>query len=290
MGRLAIRALVFLLLLVLLDRGTGALLGAGFRRVESGDRGGLIRRALARADSDLIVFGSSRARRHYEPAVFAERLGLRSYNAGCDGQGVAYARMLERLVLAEGTRARVFVLQADGADLYESLLARATVFAPFYGRDPVVDELLEGATPFGRWKLMSSAYRYNSMVHAIVRNLAAPKPEPADGFLPAEGAQQSAAVPARPSAQRGPAGAPRAILAAKLTLFEDFVSDAAAAGILPVLVAARSSERGRAAPSARRRSRPSRRRRGPGAAPSSRSPSRASHGSPIRSCTSTRST
>jgi hypothetical protein len=250
MVRHAIHALTFLALLVLVDRAVGALLGAGHERVDSGDRGGLIRRALGREDAELVVFGSSRARRHYEPAVLGEKLGLRAYNAGCDGQGVAYARMLERLMLGKGMRPRALVLQADTADLYESLLARAMLFAPYYGRDPVVDALLESATPFGRLKLQSWSYRYNSMAHAILRNLLAPKPEPEDGFLPAHGTLRAAEPRQEGRGGRGPAPA-RAILPGKLALFEDFASDAARAGSLAVLVAgpelgAAGPERGQA--------------------------------------------
>jgi hypothetical protein len=177
----------FLVGLVAIDRGLGAVLAASHARVRSGGEAGLVNLALSRADVDLMVFGSSRAVHHVDPSVLEARLGVRAHNAGCDGQGLLYARMLEALLLARDTGTRLFLLQVDPKDLFMAQereeLHRAMVFAPWFGESPEVDAILERRGPTTRIKLWSHTYRYNSMLLPILANLARPEPAHADGFV-----------------------------------------------------------------------------------------------------------
>ncbi len=238
MRKVITSALIFVLGLILLDRGAGMLLRSVLDEVDTGQAVGLANRALANADRDLLVFGSSRARRHIDPAVLAEELGVTAYNAGCLGQGITYARMLEALILTRDTSARLFVLEIDPVELYRDQSSRASLFAVFFGESDVVDEILETTSWSARLKLASHAYRYNSLAIPILRNRLAPQPEPLLGFAPVRGELSPLALrvaaKTRPSPVRK--GAPLEPLARTEDLLAGFLSDARGHGIATLMV------------------------------------------------------
>ena len=220
--------------LVLLDRGVGLCLEQVLARVRGGQSGGQIVAALEHRDVDVLVFGSSRARRHVDPAVLERERGLRAFNAGAPGQTLAYARMLEALWLARGGHARAFALQVDVGHLFVDTSARASVFAPFYGESPVVDGILAGTSRLARWKLRSRAYRYNSVALPLVaRWLTGRAEQTADGFAPlrAHMSPERAGAVGPPWAPPPRAGGGFAPLPQAETWLRGFVRDARAAGV-----------------------------------------------------------
>ena len=174
---------VFLAGLVVIDRGLGFAVGHAYQRVRTGPEG-RINDALAHADVDIVIFGSSRAANHLAPAVFRERLGLRSYNAASGGQGITYARLLQSLLLTRGTTAKWFLLQIEPRDLYRDDVTRAMVFLPHVLEDPLIHEVLVAEDPAVRFKLWSRLYRYNSWGLSLVRRLVIPGKPFGDGFVP----------------------------------------------------------------------------------------------------------
>ncbi len=185
--RLVLSTVLFLLGLVLLDRGVGFVLNLALSRVKTGQTIGLINRALHHKDAGVLVFGSSRAMHHVDPRLLGRELGVSAYNAGCDGQGILYARMLEALLFRRGTASKLFVLHVEPKDLYRQDASRVAMFAPYLGEERVVDDILESTGPLARLKLMSWTYRYNSLLLPLIRNLVAPHEEGFDGYVPLRG-------------------------------------------------------------------------------------------------------
>lgn len=179
---------LFLLGFLVLDRAAGFGLGLLFARIDSGESsGGLANAALKHKDAQVIVFGNSRSRHHVNPRVMEAILGGKVHNAGSQGQGIHYQRILEELLLDAGTQADVFVRIFDVRDLESDAISGANSLSPFYGRNARVDALLESAGNFAELKYQLHTYRYNSLILPILRNLISPEQLTDDGFKPLEG-------------------------------------------------------------------------------------------------------
>lgn len=179
---------LFLLLLFALDRACGLVLSTFFSRIEAGESsGGLVNLALKNKDASVIVFGNSRARHHVTPLTMESILGTKVHNAGSQGQGIHYQRVLEALLLDAGTSARVFVKVLDIRDLESDAIVGANSLSPFYGRNARADEILTSASLFSPLKYQLHTYRYNSLLLPIVRNVISPEKSEGDGFKPLVG-------------------------------------------------------------------------------------------------------
>ena len=213
-----------------LDRGIAFVLSQAFERLHTGEQAGLANYAIHQTDAQVVVFGSSRAVYHIDPAVLRRDLSLSAFNAGLPGQGIRYARAIEALLLQRGSHARLFVLNVDPRDLWESQPARLQRLAPFYGRNAVVDALLEESTPTAWIKLRLRTYRYNGLVLPILANWLRSRPDPGDGFrtLPPDRPQD---LRARSEPQD-----PGPVHEDMSRLFAAFIDDARAQGIRVALV------------------------------------------------------
>src|SRR4051794_37833914 len=153
------RIIVFLLLVVLLDRGLGFLLGWVQNRSFTGDRGGLLNYALLQ-EPQLLILGSSRAQQHIMPSVLTEKLGLTAYNAALKGQDFLYAIMLYDLWKRRHPAPKAIILTVD----IESLIARETevntahLMAPHMEESALVREVLYSDSPFKRFVYAAQTY------------------------------------------------------------------------------------------------------------------------------------
>lgn len=157
------RTLVSLVMLFVADRGFGLVLDLAAQGVHDGERtGGLVRAVIDHPEARVLLLGSSRVRRHLDPRRFESALGKSVRNAGCDGQGIAYARGVAALARAHGSRAELYVVDLNPFDLVDARESRAGVLAPFFGETAVVDDLLLARSTWAPVYLQSHAYRFNS--------------------------------------------------------------------------------------------------------------------------------
>jgi len=226
LNRQLVFALVFLAGLVALDRSIGLVLRSAYERISTGDAGGQINAAVQHKDADVLVFGSSLARYHVDTRVVSKSLDRQCFNAGCDGQDIYYARMLQSLLFSRGCESKHIVYVLDWSDLYRDDLARAKMFAIFFDEDPIVRDMLVNSGPFERLKLQSHAYRFNSVAVSIFRHLIAPKGEGIDGYVPVDAEYFSSAKQTLEMTQHAMAAVTaedRAIMAEKLDIYADFI-------------------------------------------------------------------
>lgn len=221
---------LFLLGLLLLDRGVGWTLDRIYAQVKTGESsGGLVNLALAHKDAQLIFFGNSRCRHQVVPEVIMQSFPVKVHNAGAIGQNIQYHHALLQLLLAEQTSAQVFVRLIDHRELHLNGMAGANKLSPMYGRLPGVDALLEEGDRWNTLKYLSHSYRYNSMVLPILRNYFDPEVGEEDGYRPMYGNQvvtdPAKANPVPPLPQ------PLPIDPAREALIVDFNARAQAAGI-----------------------------------------------------------
>lgn len=183
------RIFVFLLLVVLLDRGLGFALAYVQSRSYTGDRGGLLNYALLQ-EPEILVLGSSRAQLHVVPSVLTEKLGMTTYNAGLKGQDFLYAVMLYDLWRRRHPPPKVLVLTID----IESLISRETevntahLMAPYMDESALVREILYSDGPFKRFIYWSHTYRFNGNVLSLANHAFRRPPHDYDGFIVAPGA------------------------------------------------------------------------------------------------------
>jgi hypothetical protein len=221
---------------VFVDQAVGRGFDRLLDRVKTGDKIGVTNSAIDHAGSDLIVFGSSRARHHIDPAVLEERLGCSAYNAGLDGQGIYYHRMVESMILGRGTSPKAFVLEIEPYGLHYTHADRAMQLTPYVDRDANVERLIDEITSYSWLKFLSRSYRYNGLALPILSNLlvsAAPVDPSFDGYEPLQGSLG----PEDAFAARRPANRPAPeIRDDAVRLYEEFFRDARAHGIEMVLV------------------------------------------------------
>ena len=199
--RLATRLGIFAAVIVLLDLAIGQGLAALLPLVHAGEQIGVLNNAIE-AEADVVILGSSHAMHSYDDEALTRVLGVRVRNAGLNGRGVLFARGLLALI-SQRHAPKLVVLDVAFADRDRS---NAYVFAPYYGRSPIVDALLVEGDWRERVKLTSRSFRMNGVAFAILGNLFAKRPE--WGFDPIDRTLEASArvgdTPELPLAQPKP--------------------------------------------------------------------------------------
>ncbi len=171
-ARLLSKAIGFLILLALLDFVAGAMLGRLFGMTSDGDFGGCVNRVLEQR-SDIVVFGSSRAKSHYDPAILSAETGMSVFNAGVAAQHLLFHYCLEQLMF-DRYQPKAIVLDFNTEDLrartdrepYEKL----AVLLPFFKLgNPRVNATLLQRSPYESLKLLARTYPYNSQLLPILK-------------------------------------------------------------------------------------------------------------------------
>jgi hypothetical protein len=163
---------IFVLALSLADLAAGSLLRWIHPRVHTGQVVGYPNAAL-HAGADVLIFGPSTAVHHYDDQLLTELLGVRVFNAGSDGRGLPYARGLLAMIGQIHPPKLVVVDICYFGDEW----ATARILAPFYGRNPTVDQILVNGDWRNWVKLHSLSYRFNGAPLAMLVNLDRPYPK-----------------------------------------------------------------------------------------------------------------
>ncbi|HAP00368.1 MAG TPA: hypothetical protein DCQ93_00440 [Bacteroidetes bacterium] len=136
--------------------------------------------AFTKTDADIIVTGSSKARRNYNTPLISDSLGMTCYNAGHDGQSVLFSYAMTKMILAHHTP-KMIVVEIFPEEMYYTDLHydRLNILLPYYSDYPEIREVCdwrgarkEDSTSIEKRlfafntekiKLLSQCYRYNSM-------------------------------------------------------------------------------------------------------------------------------
>lgn len=141
-------------------------------------------------DSEMLIFGSSRAAFHYVPEVFEEKLSLSTYNAGREGTGVFfhYAVLIATI---ERYSPKSIILDLDFRDVYDrGGDFGADVFkqlSPYYGL--VNNEFDEYITRnyYDRIFYQSNLIKYNKKILNILTSNISSTDNTIQGFEPLVG-------------------------------------------------------------------------------------------------------
>lgn len=164
--------------------------GFGFDQLKKHAKGGDTNKNYYIAEKcadDILIFGSSRAARHYDPKVVEESFGLSCYNAGEPGCGIITAYARYGLVVERKTPKIVIYEVSPRFDYFKGddnskYLGRVRQ----YSDKPVVKEMfLDLGNNLERLRLLSNMYKNNSfIVHNVMDNMTGNENK---GFAPLKG-------------------------------------------------------------------------------------------------------
>lgn len=157
--KLAILAMV----LIVLDFALGFLLKQFYFSQQTGNEF-KTRHVIENVTDSVLIFGSSRAYRHYRPAAFQQKLDMPCFNVGRFGQSIFYHLILQEM-LFEKYRPNLVVLDIDPNELFEnqSHYDRLSCLLPYFKSNGIVkDHLVELRGKKEYAKNLSRIYPYNS--------------------------------------------------------------------------------------------------------------------------------
>ncbi|MFC7523365.1 hypothetical protein ACFQRK_05390 [Parapedobacter sp. GCM10030251] len=186
--RFAKRLLIFILLVVAVDRIGGFVLKKLYFSQEKGQFS-QITYSLDSTTHDVLVFGSSRAIRHYSPAILSEKLKKSVYNVGMDGQMIPYYAALQEVILNRYTP-KMIILDVTPWELNagEAKYHKLSALLPYVDEHPELLKYVSYSSDLEPVKLYSHIYPYNSSLFIGLYNflLKNKLPDYANGYLPLE--------------------------------------------------------------------------------------------------------
>lgn len=185
MKRFLIQAIAFFAIVVVVDMACGF----AFKQVESKAKGGFTYRdhyICDQLETDVLVSGSSRCVRHYNPQIITDSLGLSCYNSGQMGNGIVLNYGRFRMV-EERKKPQIIIYDLHpefdllvGYDNHRYL----TWLKSHYERDGIGD-IFESIDKTEKFKMLSKMYRYNSRWVEIMMDFVHPISNARDdGFSP----------------------------------------------------------------------------------------------------------
>lgn len=146
--------------------------------------------AMDSVNADLLIFGSSRACHHYDPAVLSPALNESFYNVGRDWQSIFYDySLLSAISKRYFPKTIILDITIDELQKDQGSYDRMSSLLPYVSRDENIRELVKARGPFEKVKLLSRIYPYNSLLIPILAgNIPRKMQQSVDvlGFLPLE--------------------------------------------------------------------------------------------------------
>lgn len=124
--------------------------------------------SIEKTTADILIFGTSRANHHYQPAIFEKRLNLSCYNVGRDASSIFYHYAVLKSILKRYSP-KIVVLDFNGFEFSKTQLNydRISSLLPYYRLHPEIRSIIELKSTNEKLKLLSSIYPYNSSIFSI---------------------------------------------------------------------------------------------------------------------------
>lgn len=181
---LVIKTLKFVVIFIVIDFSLGFVAKQLFFHQTSGKFARLTY-ALQASSSNVLIFGSSHANRHFVPQVFEDSLHLSSYNVGVQGQRILFQSAIQEIILSR-TTPKTIILNIDGEWLYKSNEAyeRLSDLHPYYWDNrAILKPILSKHTRLLDFKLLFKSYQMNSTIIHIAKYYGSPQKD-FDGYTP----------------------------------------------------------------------------------------------------------
>jgi len=136
--------------------------------------------------SDVIVMGASQAKHQYDPRIFNDSLGLKSYVAAQDGIDIIQNYIYLKAIF-DRKAPKIVILEVYPGYLEGGKSYRINNLNMWYGlSEPVTEYFDTRASWQDRLKLKSNLYTYNSLFYHLVR-MAFRSEKTIDGYVPMHG-------------------------------------------------------------------------------------------------------
>lgn len=202
MKRFVLKLLIYIVVIVVVDKLFGVVMSNVLERTEKGDwgRNNFI---FNEAQSDVIILGSSRAIHHYNPKIIADSLGLSCYNCGEDGMGIFLMWTRYQAIRERSIPKLVIYEVLPEYDLLENRdNLKYLKFLRPYSTEPVVSSVIDDISFQEQIKLCSEMYRYNSVFTDIVAQYVSKSPCTARDYTWSPLMEQMNYSPRKPMARK----------------------------------------------------------------------------------------
>lgn len=172
MKKFFVRLLIFLAIVVCIDVVYGYAMRSYRRNVKAGITR-LDNIAVYETRADVLIFGSSRARHHYDTRIVADSLGMSVFNCGFNGMGIEFLNPRLKQILSRYTPKVIIYDITPAYDLMqpddEEISNKRTIIhlKPFF-HDTIARNAIR-ELDFKEWiKLHSAAYRYHDEIYMYI--------------------------------------------------------------------------------------------------------------------------
>jgi len=183
------RALLFVALIFMTD----SILGYGLKKLYFIQKKGQFAQTTYAVDStyqDILIFGSSRATRHYKPDIFSSKIKMSCYNGGRDGQMIPFSAALEDVTFKRYIP-KIILLDINPWELSKgrSKYEKLSILFPYFNYHPELESHLDRINKGEKYKLLSKTYAFNSSLFISLNNFILEKrlPKENSGYLPLTG-------------------------------------------------------------------------------------------------------
>ena len=129
---------------------------------------------MKEVEADILIFGSSRADRHYVSSIISDSLNKTVFNCGLDEQGFYYGMAMIHAVLKRYSPETVildFEPRMLNSKAHLSNFGKFNELYPYYDDDNFYKEIIILEDANNRYKMLSQMYRYNSNFIYLARSL-----------------------------------------------------------------------------------------------------------------------
>lgn len=123
---------------------------------------------------EIVIFGSSRAARHYVSSIFEDSLGVKCFNYGCDGENIYYHYAILNVLLSNAKKKpRIVILDLANRDIVNipgNNTEKLSALHLYYALDDTLKSVvnLQGrSTSFAL--SVSSLYANNSNINVFIK-------------------------------------------------------------------------------------------------------------------------
>lgn len=148
------------------------------------------------SNEDIILMGSSRMCRHYNPSIIGDSLNMTIYNTGVKGNGIILNYGILNLIL-ERYSPKLIVYDVFSFDMYDDERfaddnARYLDNLKDYYDNEEIKDIFSKVNPMESFKMHSMLYRYNSKLPRLVGDCLHPTEKYDRGYNPYYGSMEYA--------------------------------------------------------------------------------------------------
>lgn len=163
------KVLVFLLLVFAVDQAFGYFMSFCY----SHSKGGVTRwtfDVLNRSESDVYIFGSSRASHHYVSSQISDSLNMECVNCGLDGNGIIYGYAMLRTILERHTPQLIILDVTSSFDIAKGDNSKYLAWLRPKANIEIVDSVIYSVDWTERYKMKCHSYKWNSKFYPFIKD------------------------------------------------------------------------------------------------------------------------